>query len=51
MDPNDLRVRVREAILAHVDTDLWAASMDREAEQRARLAARRDQILDLLNGG
>jgi hypothetical protein len=50
MSPNDLRARVRSAILAHVDADAWALALDRELEEKDRLAGRKEQILAILNG-
>lgn len=51
VDPPTLRARVREAVLHYIDTDRWQRSMEREAEELARLASVRDRIIDILNGG
>lgn len=48
MPPPTLRARVRTAILAHIDDDAWEHSLEMEAEQLGKLAARKDQILAVL---
>jgi hypothetical protein len=51
MSPNDLRARVPDAILAHVAKEAWGESLERNLEEKDRLAERKEQILALLNGG
>lgn len=50
MSPNDLRARVRDAVLAHVDREVWGESLERNQDEQDRLADRKEQIMALLNG-
>jgi len=48
MPPPDLRARVRQAIMAHIDGAAWEASLEAEEAHRERLDRRRDEILAML---
>jgi hypothetical protein len=49
MPPPELRARVRTAIAAHIDGNLWEESLEREEEERDKLASRKDRILEVFD--
>ena len=49
MAPTELRARVRAAILAQIDGDIWEESLEREEEERDKLASRKDRILEVFD--